>query len=252
MTTISNGVLFGSGVILSPATRLSVIQNGLIVNLQTAPATGSTWTNDVGGTNTTIVGPTDSANVAYVSQYGGGIRIKTKNQNYFDTGANAAAFGNTFTMSITVAFDQTTSYWATWWGMEKYNATSTGYFAYQSGTTTLAIGSASATGSLTFSTNYGASANVANVNVWDFTVSSRTVSYYLNGVWKGQFNLAADPAGGAGTANLYFASRHVNAGGSFTDTAPGTWYSMRAYNRVLSNVEISTNYNTLKSIHGLP
>jgi hypothetical protein len=27
---------------------------------------------------------------------------------------------------------------------------------------------------------------------------------------------------------------------------------MRVYNRALSNVEVSTNYTTLKSIHGLP
>ena len=50
---------------------------------------------------------------------------------------------------------------------------------------------------------------------------------------------------------IYFASRHVNGGGGSTDTATGVYYSMRVYNRVLSNVEITTNYDTLKSIHGL-
>lgn len=249
MTTISSGVRFGGGVILSPVIP-PIIQSGLILNLQTAPASGTTWINQVGGTDTTIAGPTDSANVTYVSQYGGGIRILTKNRNYFDTGYTAASFGNTYTMSLTVAFDQTTSYWATWWGMEKYNATSTGYFNYQTSSTTLAIGSGSGGNSILFSS---IGANIAQVNVWDITVRGRAVNYYLNGVWKTSLALSADPAGGAGTETLYFASRHVNAGGSgVNDSAPGTWYSMRAYNRVLSNVEVATNYTALKSIHGLP
>lgn len=250
MTTITSGVLFGGGVILSPPPAPPIIASGLILNLQTAPASGTTWINQVSGTNTTIVGPTDSANVTYVAQYGGGIRILTKNRNFFDTGYTAASFGNTFTMSMTVAFDQTTSYWATWWGMEKYNASATGYFAYQNGSTSLAVGSGSSATSITFS-SFGA--NIAQVNVWDFTVSGRTVNYYLNGVWKGVFGLSAEPAGGAGTENLYFASRHNNAGGSgVNDSAPGTYYSMRAYNRVLSNVEVASNYTSLKAIHGLP
>lgn len=248
MTTITSGVRFGGGVILSPARRGSIIQNGLIINLQTAPPALGTWTNDVGGTNATIVGTGNVANVSYVSQYGGGVRISTKNSSYFDTGANAAAFGNTFTMSMTVAFDQTQSYWATWWGMERYTSAQ-GYLAYQNGATSLAIGSGSGATSITFS-NF--SANIAQVNVWDFTVNGRAVAYYLNGVWKGSFALTADPSSGIGTANLYFASRHLNTGGGFTDTATGTYYSMRAYNRVLSNVEVSTNYDILKSIHGLP
>ena len=240
---ISGGVQITGGVqIYDIPISNSVITNGLIINLQTAPTSGNTWTSTVGN-NTTIV---SSANTTYVSQYGGGLKISTKNTAYFDTGITAAALANTFTMSMTVAFDQTQTYWATWWGMESYNAQQ-GYLGYQSGSTSFTFGAPSGGTTYVHST---IGANIANVNVWDFTINGTTATYYLNGVWKGQAAISAP--GSTGTANLYFASRHVNTGGSFTDTATGTYYSMRVYNRVLSNVEITTNYNTLKSIHGLP
>jgi len=244
MTIVSNGVQFGGGVILSPAARLQVIQAGLVMNLQTAPTSGNTWTNQTGGINTTIA---SSGTTTYVSQYGGGVRIPTKNVAFFDTNLYANTLANTFTISMTVAFDQPQTYWATWWGGESYNA-GQGYMGYQSSSTSFTFGAPSGGTTFTHST---IGANIANVNVWDFTISGTTANYYLNGVWKGAATITA-PAGGLGTANLYFASRHVNTGGGSTDTATGTYYSMRVYNRVLSNVEVSTNYTTLKSIHGLP
>ena len=243
MTTISSGVVFGGGVLISPTASLQVIQNGLLINLQTAPTSGGTWPSLAGATNTTIVSP---GNVTYVSEYGGGLRITTKNTAYFDTGVTAATIGNTFTMSMTVAFNQTQTYWASWWGSDSYNANQ-GYLGYQSGATSFTFGAPSGGTTFVHST---IGANIANVNVWDFTINGTTASYYLNGVWKGQAAISAP--GSIGTANLYFASRHVNGGGSFTDTATGVYYSMRVYNRVLSNVEVTSNYNTLKSIHGLP
>lgn len=243
MTIVSNGVRFSGGVILGPVTQGSVIQSGLIINLQTAPSSGNIWTSQTGSNNATIV---SSASSTYVSQYGGGIRIPTKNTTYFDTGVTATQIGNVFTISMTVAFDQSQTYWATWWGSDSYNANQ-GYLGYQSGALTFTFGAPTSGTTFTHST---IGANIANVNVWDFTISGTTANYFLNGVWKGAASIA-NPSS-LGTANLYFASRHVNSGGGFTDTATGTYYSMRVYNRALSNVEVSTNYTTLKSIHGLP
>ena len=244
MTTISSGVVFGGGVILSPTASLQVIQNGLLINLQTAPTSGGTWPSLAGSTNTTIVSP---GNVAYVSEYGGGLKITTKNTAYFDTGVTAATVGNTFTMSMTFAYNQTQTYWASLWGMETYTGNQ-GFLAYQSGATTITFGPPSS--GITTSTMSVLGANIANVNVWDFTISGTTATYFLNGVWKGTGTISAPSS--QGTANLYFASRHVNGGGGSTDTATGVYYSMRVYNRALSNVEVQTNYTTLKQIHGLP
>jgi hypothetical protein len=243
MTIVSNGVRFGGGVIFSPSALPQIIQSGLLINLQTAPTSGSTWPSQTGSNNTTIVSP---GNVTYVSQYGGGLRISTKNTAYFDTGITAATLANTFTISMTVAFNQTQTYWATWWGSDSYNANQ-GYLGYQSGSTSFTFG-APTSGTTFIHSTIGA--NIANVNVWDFTISGTTANYFLNGVWKGTASIA-NPSS-IGTANLYFASRHVNSGGGFTDTATGIYYSMRVYNRALSNVEVSTNYTTIKSIHGLP
>lgn len=243
MTTISSGVRFGGGVILSPSTSLRVIQTGLLIDLQTAPTSGSTWPSLTGSNNTTIV---DSANVAYVSQYGGGLRISIKNTAYFDTGITAATLANTFTISMTVAFDQSQTYWATWWGSDSYTANQ-GYLGYQSGSTSFSFGAPQ--NSVTFN-HSTIGATISNVNVWDFTISGTTANYFLNGVWKGSGTFTAPSS--IGTANLYFASRHINSGGSRTDTATGTYYSMRVYNRALSNVEVASNYTTIKSIHGLP
>ena len=174
------------------------------------------------------------------------MRITTKNTAYFDTGVTAATLANTFTISMTVAFNQTQTYWATWWGSDSYTANQ-GYLGYQSGALTFSFGAPQSSVTLTHST---IGANIANVNVWDFTISGTTANYFLNGVWKGTGTFTAPSS--IGTANLYFASRHVNGGGSFTDTATGVYYSMRVYSRALSNVEVSTNYTTLKQIHGLP
>lgn len=243
MTTISSGVQFGGGVLLSPAAMLRVNQNSLLVDLQVAPTSGSTWPSLTGLNNATIV---NSANVTYVAQYGGGLRISTKNTAYFDTGIPPASLGSSFTISMTVAFDQTQSYWATWWGNDSYTANQ-GYLGYQSGSTGFQFGAPQSSVAFTHST---IGANIANVNVWDFTISGTTANYFLNGVWKGSGTFTAPSS--IGTANLYFASRHVNSGGGSTDTATGTYYSMRVYNRVLSNVEVASNYTTIRSVHGLP
>ena len=241
---ITSGVQISGGVqIYDIPISNSVIQNGLLINLQTAPTSGGTWPSLAGSTNTTIVSP---GNVTYVSEYGGGLRITNKNTAYFDTGVTATTIGNAFTMSMTVAFNQTQSYWATWWGSDSYNA-SQGYLGYQSGVASFSFGAPQSSVTFFHST---IGANIANVNVWDFTITGTTATYYLNGVWKGTGTFTAPTS--LGTANLYFASRHVNSGGGSTDTATGVYYSMRVYNRVLSNVEVTTNYNTLKSIHGLP
>jgi hypothetical protein len=244
MTTISSGVQFGGGVLLSPVTVFQIIQSGLLINLQTAPTSGGIWPSQTGSNNTTIVSP---GNVTYVSEYGGGLRITTKNTAYFDTGVTAATLANTFTISMTVAFNQTQTYWATWWGSDSYNANQ-GYLGYQSNSTSFTFGGAGfATASVTFST---IGANIANVNVWDFTISNTQGNVYLNGTAVGNLTISAPLS--IGTANLYFASRHINTGGGSTDTATGTYYSMRVYNRALSYAEVQTNYTTLKSIHGLP
>jgi hypothetical protein len=59
------------------------------------------------------------------------------------------------------------------------------------------------------------------------------------------------PSGGLSTNGLYFGARHGNDGNSYTDALPGTYYSMRVYNRALSADEINTNFSVLRGNYGL-
>jgi hypothetical protein len=59
------------------------------------------------------------------------------------------------------------------------------------------------------------------------------------------------PSGGLSTTGLYFGARHTNTGASFTDACPGTYYSMRVYDRPLSADEINTNFTVLRGNYGL-
>ncbi len=59
------------------------------------------------------------------------------------------------------------------------------------------------------------------------------------------------PAGGLSTTGLYFGARHTNTGAGAQDFAPGTYYSMRVYDRPLSADEINTNFTVLRGNYGL-
>ncbi|MEN9364191.1 MAG: hypothetical protein RI903_1500, partial [Bacteroidota bacterium] len=44
---------------------------------------------------------------------------------------------------------------------------------------------------------------------------------------------------------------HTNVGTGAQDYGPGTFYSMRVYNRALSLEEIKTNFSVLRTSYGL-
>ena len=134
------------------------------------------------------------------------------------------------------------SYWATVWGNEGWFA-GKGYLAYLGSSTNLAVGSPTATASYSIS-------GITNINIWDYVVSGTSLTIYKNGtsVYTGTFSA---PSGGISTTGLYFGARHMNDGNSFSDTCPGTYYSMRVYNRALSSTEITTNFGVLRNTYGL-
>jgi hypothetical protein len=120
------------------------------------------------------------------------------------------------------------SYWATVWGNENWFA-SKGYLAYLSSSTSLAVGSPTSTALSSIS-------GISNINIWDYVVSGTSLTIYKNGtsVYTGTFSA---PSGGISATGLYFGARHMNNGSSFSDACPGTYYSMRVYNRALSSDE---------------
>jgi hypothetical protein len=209
-----------------------IIQNGLVMNLATAPSSSSTWTDMSGnGNNATLV-----SSPTYTASNGGG--ITTASSAYISTGYNLP---NTFTISMTASFNPT-NYWATIWGNESWTAQK-GYIAYFKNANNIDIGSPS--GEVTVPIN-----DFNTVHIWDFTVNGTDFILYKDGVIFGTGTFTS-PVSGVSSNGLYFGARHTNGGTGAQDFGPGTYYSMRVYNRRLSADEIKTNFSFLRSSFGL-
>ena len=213
--------------------RYSLIQDGLMTNLINPPSSVTTWTDASGnGNNATLNGsPT------YTSANGGGYTTSSTS-SYISIPYNLP---NTFTVSIAASFNPST-FWATLWGNESYNQ-SKGYFAYLGSSGIMNFGSPSGVASISVT-------GINTVHIWDFVVNGTTYTLYKDGVSVGTGTFTA-PSGGVSTTGLYFGARHTNAGTSYTDACPGTYYSMRVYNRALSADEINTNFSFLRGNYGL-
>jgi hypothetical protein len=212
--------------------RYSLIQDGLMVNLINPSSSGTAWTDYSGnGNNATLNG-----SPIYTSTNGGG--YTTSSSSYISVPYNLP---NTFTLSIACSLNPST-YWATLWGNDSWNA-AMGYIAYLGSSSTLNFGSPSGQASISLS-------GINTVHIWDFVVNGTSYTLYKDGVGISTGTFTA-PSGGFSTNGLYFGARHGNAGTSYTDACPGTYYSMRVYNRPLSSDEINTNFTVLRSGLGL-
>jgi hypothetical protein len=212
--------------------RYSFIQDGLMSNLINPPSSGSTWTDASGnGNNATLNGsPT------YTSANGGG--YTTSSTSYISIPYNLP---NTFTISVACSLNPS-KFWATLWGNESWNA-GKGYIAYLLSNSTMNLGSSTGVASISVT-------GINTVHIWDFVVNGTSYTVYRDGVSVGTGTFTA-PSGGLSTTGLYFGARHGNDGTSYTDALPGTYYSMRVYNRALSADEINTNFSVLRGNYGL-
>lgn len=234
-TSIYNKALTNAEILQnynSTKIRFSLVQDGLMTNLMNPPSSGTTWADASGnGNNATINGsPT------YTSANGGG--YTTSSTSYISIPYNLP---NTFTVSVACALNPT-SFWATLWGNESWNA-SKGYIAYLNSSSAMNFGSPTGQASIAVS-------GINTVHIWDFVANGTNYTLYKDGVSVSTGTFTA-PSGGLSTTGLYFGARHGNAGTSFTDASPGTYYSMRVYNRALNADEIQTNFTVLRSNYGL-
>ena len=211
-----------------------IIQSGLVANLINPPNSGSTWTDASGnGNNATLNGsPT------YASANGGG--YTTSSTSYISLPNNLSS---TFTVSVACSLNPS-KFWAALWGNESWSA-SKGYIAYLLSNSTMNFGSPPGPISISLS-----GININTVHIWDFVVNGTSYTLYIDGVSVGTGTFTA-PSGGLSTTGLYFGARHGNDGTSYTDALPGTYYSMRVYNRALSADEINTNFSVLRGNYGL-
>jgi len=212
--------------------RYTIVQDGLVTNLINPPSSGTTWTDASGnGNNATLNG-----SPSYASANGGG--YTTSSTSYISLPNNLSS---TFTVSVACSLNPST-FWATLWGNESWNA-GRGYIAYFLSNTTLNLGSSTGPTSVTVS-------GINTIHIWDFVVNGTSYTLYRDGVSISTGTFTA-PSGGVSTNGLYFGARHTNTGTSYTDACPGTYYSMRVYNRALSADEINTNFTVLRGNYGL-
>ena len=223
-----------------------IVTSGLQFNLQTAPTSGTTWTDSSGNSrNATLVG-----SPSYVSNNGGGIRLNNENGNgtdYISVPYNIAS--NTVTVEVVASFNPT-SFWGTIWGNEIYN-TSGGYLAYMDNSTNLYYGIPNNETTVTITDSNA-------IRHWIFVIDGTQASLFLNGSQIGTTATISNQTIFA-TGDFYFGARHNNNGIGFGGDAMNNsnsalypvFYQMRAYNRALSGAEITQNYNAVKDTYGI-
>lgn len=249
------GVTINSGVYLDPGITISLGSGGggggggagLKVYLQTAPSSGTTWTDTSGNGYNATLRKSGTGNYAYNSANGGGI-VTTGG-----AGLNGAMIDIPYNLPAThtieiVASITASSYWSTLFGNEAYFGNK-GFLAYWTSDTTLSIGTPSSPESYTMSA--GAK---ANRNHYLITVTGTTLKFYLNGTLQTKSSgTFAQPTGGISTNSLQIGARHPNAGtiNTVNDPAHGNYFMVRVYDSVLDQTAVTTNYNEAKTAFGL-
>ena len=223
---------------------VAYVTSGLQFNLQTAPISGTTWTDTSGNSlNATLVG-----SPSYVSNNGGGIRLNNADgsgTDYISVPYNIVS--NTVTVEVVASFNPT-SFWGTIWGNEFYND-SKGYLAYVE-LTNLYYGIPNSETAETITDSNA-------IRQWIFVINGTQASLFLNGSQVGTTNTIGNQTLFA-TSEFYFGARHVNNGigpadrlnSSISANQP-VFYQMRLYSRALSGSEITANFNSIRETYGL-
>ena len=238
---ISGGVTISPGAVATP----SYVTTGLQVNLASAPASGTIWTDTSGnGRNATLQG-----SASYTSANNGGIKLNNANSTgnaYISVPYNISS--NTVTVEIVASFNPT-GFWATIWGNESYTA-GRGYLAFMTASNSITYGKSTAptTESITASNS---------VRHWTFVINGTQHRLYLNGTQVGTTDTLAVQTLFV-TSEFYFGARHVNNGVGPTDRLNNSnsalhpvFYQMRIYNTALSAGDITQNYNAIKGTYGI-
>ena len=225
---------------------VAYVTSGLQFNLQTAPISGTTWTDTSGNSlNATLVG-----SPSYVSNNGGGIRLNNADGNgtdYISVPYNIVS--NTVTVEVVASFNPT-SFWGSIWGNEIYD-TSGGYVAYMDNSTNLYYGIPNNETTVTITDSNA-------IRHWIFVIDGTQASLFLNGSQIGTTATISNQTIFA-TGDFYFGARHNNNGIGFGgDTMNNSnsadypvFYQMRVYNKALSGAEITQNYNAVKDTYGI-
>jgi hypothetical protein len=229
------------------------VSAGLQVFLQTAPSTGTTWTDASGNGNNATIVTTGGGTYVYNSSLGGHITlVGAAGAGLNISGYNLPTDGGTYSVEV-VASISSTSYWSSLFGNDDFTLNK-GVVAYYGNSSNFYISTP---------TSNGVYAPVSlatrqNINQYIITVTGNTVKFYLNGVSQALTNNTGGSPGftassGTPTNGLMIGARHPNAGtaGVPYDSASGSYFLVRVYNTLLSQSDVTTNYNAIKSTYGI-
>ena len=229
----------------TPTPTGGIVTSGLMVNLATAPSSGTVWTDASGnGYNAGL-----SGSASYTSSYGGGIVLN----NAAYTGADYISVpynvtGSNLTVEVIASFNPTSN-WATIWGNESYTA-GRGYMAFMTTATSISYGRPNVPTQETITASNA-------VRQWIFVINGTQHSLYLNGSQVGTTDTIAAQTLFV-TSEFLFGARHTNAGTGATDKMNNStaalypvFYQMRIYNKALSGSEVTQNYNAVKTTYGI-
>jgi hypothetical protein len=229
------------------------VSAGLQVFLQTAPSTGTTWTDASGNGNNATIVTTGDGNYVYNSNLGGHITLDgAAGAGLNISGYNLPTDGGTYSVEV-VASISSTSYWSSLFGNDDFTLNK-GVVAYYGNSSNFYISTP---------TSNGVYAPVSlatrqNINQYIITVTGNTVKFYLNGVSQALTNNTGGSPGftassGTPTNGLMIGARHPNAGtaGVPYDSASGSYYLVRVYNTLLSQTDVTANYNAIKTTYGI-
>ena len=245
MINISGSSITGGMSIIAEQALASIVSTGLIFNLQTAPSSGTTWTDATGnGYNATLQG-----SASYTSANNGGIKLNNVNSvgtDYISVPYNISS--NTVTVEIVASFNPT-GFWATIWGNDSYTA-GRGYMGFMTASNGISYGRPNLPTQETITASN-------NIRHWTFVINGTQHSLFLNGSQVGTTDTIAAQTLFV-TSEFYFGARHTNGGTGPTDKMNNSnsalrpvYYQMRLYNRALSGSEITQNYNAIKGTYGI-
>jgi len=238
-------IIISNGATITP--NLVLVSSGLVFNLQTAPSSGTTWTDSSGNGYNAII----SGSATYVSNNGGGIKLNNTSANGGGNDFISVPYNipsSTLTVEVVASFNPT-SFWGTIWGNDFWSG-GRGYLAYMLSSTIISYGKSGGQTSETITASN-------SIRHWTFVINGTQHSLYLNGVQVGTTDTVSIQTLFA-TSELYFGARHVNTGigpadrmnSSITANQP-VFYQMRVYNKALSTTEITQNFNVVRGTYGI-
>ena len=239
------GIYFTNGFSITKNNSTPAPVEGLQFYLQTAPSSGTNWTDASGnGRNATLVGST-----SYVSN--NGVGIKLLNSSFGGDAHISVPYNistNTTTVEIVASFNPN-SHWASIWGNEAYSF-GRGYLAFMPTATSITYGKPNSPSTETITASN-------DIRHWTFVIDGTTQSLYLNGSQVGTSDIVTAQTTFV-TSEFFFGARHTNTGTGAADKLNSSisanqpvFYQMRVYNKALTSSEVTTNFNEVKSTYGL-